>query len=435
MTVTRVLHAVALLLLQGGFPGAGSETVTVKEGEDLTLHCTFSPPSAAPSSALQWLNPRGFTIFLNSQQVLRDKRYKLIHYSKDELSIQLSQVTVHDEGSYRCFYYGKPFQSKAQPVEVLAAPSNPVLEVSQDTGRGITLSCYTRGCKPQPRVTWLLDNGMELPGDTKHKLGSDGKKWSTTSTLTVLSYGPNATASCIIHHPALREEKLMASFHFQDLPRTGSKQPTSPPAAPESPAGSSSAPTPTQQSLPPDLTSDWPEGSAASSGDEELGSSSGYGDPNGSEPASKGNVTTEELPRTEAPLPRENTTGTSTFTAEQDPKPKGIKKKEKDLLLPILVAALIFVLLIIVLLFMMKLKKAHGVWKRENDVSEQTLESYKSRSNEDSPGHEKNGQVANHKPNLQYVAEAYGETTLKNPSDKTTAISEKTFACGKETDV
>lgn len=28
----------------------------------------------------------------------------------------------------------------------------------------------------------------------------------------------------------------------------------------------------------------------------------------------------------------------------------------------------------------------------ENDVSEQTLESYKSRSNEDSPGHEKNGQ-------------------------------------------
>ncbi|XP_017664935.1 PREDICTED: cytotoxic and regulatory T-cell molecule [Lepidothrix coronata] len=163
MTVTRVLHAVALLLLQGGFPGAGSETVTVKEGEDLTLHCTFSPPSAAHSSALQWLNPRGFTIFLNSQQVLRDKRYKLIHYSEDELSIQLSQVTVHDEGSYRCFYYGRPFQSKAQPVEVLAAPSNPVLEVSQGTERGITLSCYTQGCKPQPRVTWLLDNGMELP--------------------------------------------------------------------------------------------------------------------------------------------------------------------------------------------------------------------------------------------------------------------------------
>ncbi|XP_050178802.1 LOW QUALITY PROTEIN: cytotoxic and regulatory T-cell molecule [Myiozetetes cayanensis] len=431
MSVPRVLHAVALLLLQGGFPGAAS--VTLKEGEDLNLRCTFSTLSSTNSSALQWLNPRGFTIFLNGQQVLRDKRYKLIRYSKGELSIQLSQVTVHDEGSYKCFYYGSPFQSKAQPVEVLAAPSNPALEASQDTERGITLSCHTQGCKPQPRVSWLLDNGMELPGDTKHKLGADGKKWSTTSTLTVLSHGPNATASCIIHHPALREERLMASFHFQDLPRTGSNQPTSPPAAPEAPAGTSSAPT--QQNLPADVTSDWLEGSSASSGDEELGGSSGYGDPNGTEAAPKGNVTTEELPRTEAPLPRENATVISIFTLGQDPKSKGVIKKEKNLLLPVLVAALIFVLLIIVLLFMMKLKKAHGVWKRENDVSEQTLESYKSRSNEDSPGHEKNGQVANHKPNLQYVTEGYGETTPKNPSDKTTAISEKMFACGKETDV
>ncbi|NWR34311.1 CRTAM protein, partial [Tachuris rubrigastra] len=259
--------------------------------------------------------------------VLRDKRYKLIHYSKNELSIQLSQVTVHDEGSYKCFYYGTPFQSKAQPVEVLAAPSNPVLQVSQDTEGGITLSCYTQGCKPQPRVSWLLDNGMELPGDTNHKLGADGKKWSTTSTLTVLSYRPNATASCIIHHPALREEKLMASFHFQDLPRTG-----------------------TASSFP-----------LYCSEVQRL----------------TGHLTTQTPPAS---------------VTEQDPKSKGIIKKEKNLLLPILVAALIFVLLIIVLLFMMKLKKAHGVWKRENDVSEQTLESYKSRSNEDSPGHEKNGQ-------------------------------------------
>lgn len=53
-----------------------------------------------------------------------------------------------------------------------------------------------------------------------------------------------------------------------------------------------------------------------------------------------------------------------TSVTEQNPKSKGIIKKEKNLLLPILVAALIFVLLIIVLLFMVKLKKAHGVWKR-----------------------------------------------------------------------
>ncbi|KAF1570489.1 Cytotoxic and regulatory T-cell molecule, partial [Eudyptes moseleyi] len=278
---------------------------------------------------------------------LRDQRYKLIHYSKDELSIQLPNVTVHDEGVYKCLYYDIPLKSENKTVEVLAAPSNPVLEVSRDTGRSITLSCYTQGCKPQPRITWLLDNGIELPGDTKHELEADGKKWTTTSTLTVLAYGPNSTASCIVRHQALREEKLMASFRFEDLPRTvqwqtvssefcrvfggggvpsESEQPTIPSAVPEDPVITNSASTPTQQNLQPD----------------------------------------------------------------QDLKSEGIKK-ENNLLLPILVAALIFVLLIIVLLFMRKLKKAHGVWKRENDVSEQTLESYKSKSNEDSSGHERNG--------------------------------------------
>ncbi|XP_049655792.1 cytotoxic and regulatory T-cell molecule [Accipiter gentilis] len=473
MTFTRVLHVAALFLMQGDFPGAGSETITLKEGEDLNLRCTLSSDN---SSARQWLNPHGFAIFLNTQRALRDQRYKLIRYSKDELSIQLSNVTVHDEGVYKCFYYSIPFKSKNKSVEVLATPSNPVLEVSQDTERNTTLSCYTQGSKPQPQITWLLDNGIELPGDTKHKLEADGKKWTTTSTLTVLAYGPNSTASCIVHHKALREEKLMASFRFEDLPRTatkpnpapascvseneqstvtaavsdlnsstgsapsdpqhtGSKKTTIPSAVPEDPVVTSSVPTPTQQNLQPDTASTWSKVTPAAAGKEELAGSSSYRVPNGTETAFNGNVTEEELSRTEASLPSENVTVISTITFEQDLKSEGIKKKQNNLLLPILVAALIFVLLIIVLLFMRKLKKAHGVWKRENDVSEQTLESYKSKSNEDSPGHVKNGNVVSQKSNMQYVTEGYAETMQKNPTDKSIARSEKLFGYGKETDV
>ncbi|NXA67700.1 CRTAM protein, partial [Mohoua ochrocephala] len=302
---------------------------------------------------LQWLNPRGFTIFLNAQRVLRDKRYKLLRYSKDELSVQLSNVTVQDEGIYRCFYYSRRFKSKSQNVEILAAPSRPVLEVSQDAGRGIELSCYTQGCKPQPQISWLLDNGIELQGDTRHQLGADGKKWSTSSTLRVLSYSPEVTASCVIQHPALTGEKLMASFHFQDLPSTEDAEVPSPSENPavSSPPENAAAPSPSAS----------PEDPAAPS-------------PSAAPERPTGHLTTQ------------------TSVTEQNPESEGVRNKERNLLLPVLVAALIFVLLIIVLLFVVKLKKAHGVWKRENDVSEQTLDSYKSRSNEDSPGHEKNGQ-------------------------------------------
>uniref|UniRef100_A0A8C3JS97 Cytotoxic and regulatory T cell molecule n=1 Tax=Calidris pygmaea TaxID=425635 RepID=A0A8C3JS97_9CHAR len=440
MTFTRVLQVTALLLMQGHFPGAGSETITLKEGEDLNLRCTLSGDEG---SARQWLNPRGFAIFLNTQRG-KDERYKLIHYSEDELSIQLSNVTVHDEGVYKCFYYGTPFQSENKTVEVLAAPSNPVVEVSQDTGRSITLYCYTQGCKPQPQITWLLDNGIELPGDTKHKLEADGKKWTTTSTLRVLAYGPNSTVSCVARHQALGEEKLMASFRFEDLPRLV----TNPaPAVPEVDTHVSENKQSTVTTAQSDLncsTASAPsypqhngsEVTSAAAGEEELAGSSSYHVPNGTETTLfSGNVTEEELSSTEASLSSENATVISIITFEPDLKSEGIKKKQSNLLLPILVAALIFVLLIIVLLFMWKLKKAHGVWKRENDASEQTLESYKSKSNEDSPGHEKNGQVANQKSNVQYVTEEHVETAQKDPRDKHMAISEKLFRCGKETNV
>ncbi|XP_062364691.1 cytotoxic and regulatory T-cell molecule [Cinclus cinclus] len=519
MTVPGVLLTLPLLLLQGGFPEAASASVTLKEGENLNLHCTFSTLSSK-NSTLQWLNPDGFTIFLNAQKVLRDQRYKLLLYSKDELSIQLSNVTVHDEGIYSCFYYSSNFQSNRQKVEILASPSHPVLEVSQDEGRGIKLSCSTQGSKPQPQISWLLDNGIELPGDTRHQLGADGKKWSTSSTLRILSYSPQGRASCILQHPALRGERLMASLHFQDLPSTGCKQPTKLPEGAEGPSPSenpagisspSSSPKDPEVSSPssspkdpgvsspssspkdpgvssPSSSPKDPGVSSPSSSPKDPGISSPSASPkdaevsspssspenpevsspsaspkdpavpssaptpaqpnltdvtsNGTEAAPRGNGTEEEPPRTEVPPPPENITGISTLTLERDPEPKGIVKKEKKLLLPILVAALIFVLLIIVLLFMVKLKKAHGVWKRENDVSEQTLESYKSRSNEDSPGHDRNGQAVNPKSNMQYVTEGHmetpeknPETPEKNPGDKSMAISEKTFQCGRETDI
>lgn len=58
-------------------------------------------------------------------------------------------------------------------------------------------------------------------GDTRHKLEADGKKWTTTSMLTVLAYGPNSTATCLVHHKALGGGKLTEPFQFEDVARTG----------------------------------------------------------------------------------------------------------------------------------------------------------------------------------------------------------------------
>ncbi|XP_054150886.1 cytotoxic and regulatory T-cell molecule [Melozone crissalis] len=572
MSVPGALLAVPLLLLQGTFAGAASDSVALKEGENLNLNCTFSTLSNH-NFTLQWLNPRNFTIFLNAQQVLRDRRYKLLRYSRDELSIQLSNLTLQDEGIYRCLHYTRHVRARSQNVQILAPPSHPVLEISQDEERGIKLSCHTRGGRPQPQISWLLDNGIELPGDTRHELGADGSSWSSRSTLRVLSYSPGVTvtASCAIGHPALGARRLLAPVTFQNLPSPGCKEASRPPedgevpsssespevssspgnpagtnpsASPENPEPSSPSASPKQPEVPspsaspenpetsspsaspkepevpspsaspentevssspsaspndpgvssPSVSPENPELSSPSASPEnpELSSpsaspenpefsspsaspknpdisspsaspenpefsspSASPKDPKVSIPSASPNdpgvsnlSASPENPEASIPSASPNLTARSSVT-EQNPESKGLLRKEKNLLLPMLVAALVLVLLIIVLLFVVKLKKAHGVWKRENDVSEQTLESYKSRSNEESPGHEKNGQAGNPKSNMQYVTEEHVETPEKNletpeknperpeknPGDKSTAINEEIFTCGRETDV
>ncbi|CAM5171801.1 unnamed protein product [Eretmochelys imbricata] len=557
MTFTAVLCIMALLPLQGDFQEVHTESVTVEEGQDLSLQCDFTGDH---ESVFTWSDPRGFLIFLKSDRGLKDQRYKLIHYSKYKLSISLSNVTVQDEGTYTCFYYDVPVKTKKVNVTVLAAPSKPLLEVSDIRTNGkeekIVLSCLTQGSKPPPQITWLLNNGLEVYGDIKHKFEHDGKKCNTISTLIVHAYNRNSTASCVIRHETLRGERLTASFQFEHfmtttgsapnvleistrtsehpqhymesteatpksiiqtspvsislatstqqevvssqttvdgfhvlktfycliatesnpninaifsqnpLHSTGSTQPNFPSTVPEKPSTTSLPAIPTQQRKLPANTTIWSEvaltvneeisSTEAPATSSELATQNANGtiEPeitlNTSEETSvtdvpaisneqstqNSNITTgSEMTLnvtfgTEEPSTNhEETTLNCNATIKTNLNSEGIRQRQTSVLLPVLVAVLIFVMLIIVLLFMRKLQKAHGVWKRENDTSEQTLESYKSRSNED------NGQVANQKPSMQYVTEGYAGTKKSNSEERDVSAFEKQLAYGKETNV
>ncbi|XP_050777914.1 cytotoxic and regulatory T-cell molecule [Gopherus flavomarginatus] len=562
MTFTTVLCIMALLPLQGDFQEVHTESVTVEEGQDLSLQCDFTRDH---ESALEWSNPRGFVIFLKSHRGLKDQRYKLIHYSTNKLSISLSNVTVQDEGTYTCFYYDIPVKTKKVNVTVLAAPSKPQLEVSDIRTNGkeekIVLSCLTKGSKPPPQITWLLNNGLEVYGDIKHQFEHDGKKCNTTSSLMVHAYNRDSTASCVIRHETLRGGKLTVSFQFENFMTTtgsapnvlevstrtsehpqhymesrkatlksiiqtspvsislatsiqqevfssqttgviatesnpnantifsqnplhstvniplGSSQPNFPATVPERPSSTSLPAIPTQQRELPANTTNSSE--VTRTVNEYISSTEAPA--TSSEPATQNanstiepertlnvteetsvtdvpaisneqsiqnsNITTgsemtlnvtvaEETSVTEEPsISHEETTVNCKATIKTDLNSEGIRQRQTSVLLPVLVAVLIFVMLIIVLLFMRKLQKAHGAWKRENDTSEQTLESYKSRSNEENPAPEKNGQVANQKPTMQYVTEGYAGTIKSNSEERYVSTFEKHLAYGKETDV
>ncbi|KAK1328750.1 hypothetical protein QTO34_012325 [Cnephaeus nilssonii] len=62
----------------------------------------------------------------------------------------------------------------------------------------------------------------------------------------------------------------------------------------------------------------------------------------------------------------------------------------------------------------MKLRKAHVIWKKENEISEYTLESYKSRSNnEETSSQEKYGQTSRPKSCVDYITQLCSEAKTK----------------------
>ncbi|EPQ02076.1 Cytotoxic and regulatory T-cell molecule [Myotis brandtii] len=110
----------------------------------------------------------------------------------------------------------------------------------------------------------------------------------------------------------------------------------------------------------------------------------------------------------------EQTTQDPDLTTGAHPQYDGLVRRKSGILLLTLVSFLIFILFIIVQLFLMKLRKAHVIWKKESEISEYTLESYKSRSNhEETSSQEKYGQTPRPKRCMDYITQLCSEAKTK----------------------
>ncbi|XP_038179934.1 cytotoxic and regulatory T-cell molecule isoform X2 [Arvicola amphibius] len=348
------------------------ETITVEEGATLTLNCATS---SAKNASLQWLAPSGFTIFFNQHPALKGSKYQLLHHSATQLSIRMPNVTLQDEGVYKCLQYGSHVRTKHVKVIVLVTPFRPTVEAlvvrRQNGDKHVVLKCSTERNKPPPQVTWLLGSDLEVYGGLHHEFETDGKTCNTTSMLVIHTYSKNSMVHCIIRHKGLEGRKLVAPFQFEDL--VADQETAS--DAPEQSSLSSQAP-----QEPTSLVSMMENSSIQE---------------------------TDEKEKKHATQDPDLTTASARYT--------GLERRKSGILLLTLVSFLIFILFIIVQLFIMKLRKAHVIWKKESEISEQTLESYRSRSNneETSSSQENSSQISQSKHCMNYITRLYSGTKTK----------------------
>ncbi|XP_028666226.1 cytotoxic and regulatory T-cell molecule isoform X3 [Erpetoichthys calabaricus] len=207
------INVVMIITLSGCISFAVTENKTVIQGEMLILNCSIDRND---SSHLQWSNPHGFIAFHNNIRGLRDRRYKLIHWSKTELTISLSNISVKDKGTYTCSYYSHPVTTRKINVDVLAPPSNPSMELKREKEKKI-LKCFTTGSYPAPNITWSFHNELELDAHTQNIQEGKRGTFTTVSTLVLKSHKSSIFVDCIVQHKALGNNTLTASINITDI--------------------------------------------------------------------------------------------------------------------------------------------------------------------------------------------------------------------------
>ncbi|XP_063292589.1 cytotoxic and regulatory T-cell molecule [Pelobates fuscus] len=414
-----VLFSSCLLFFPLKADSHSARRVSVEEGDTLTLKCVFP---ANDESSMQWATPRGFTLYFNDQKVLKDRRFELIRYSKNRLIIRLSNVTVEDEGMYSCLRYSHPTQRRDINVTVLAVPTKPVLGFTLIPGSSNThyaiLNCFTSGCKPPPKITWLIDNTTEVYGKTRASFENNGKKCNATSTLRINAFTYNSTVTCIVRHKTLYPGHLAASFAFHALPaQTPPSSVTLSPipvtsqdftAAQTPPSSVTLSPIPvTSQDFTGSVTSDatsdrdiWLSADPSPRNELNVTDSIHITAETVTSPHIHGeNVSSAHDVKTASEY---NVTNNENSTSEFEVR----DRKSSSVLVMVMVSLMVCVLLSIFYLFLMKLIREHSKWRKENEISDQTLESARSRSdNEGNFNQTKTGQVVLQSASVQYTKE------------------------------
>uniref|UniRef100_A0AAY4B3N8 Ig-like domain-containing protein n=1 Tax=Denticeps clupeoides TaxID=299321 RepID=A0AAY4B3N8_9TELE len=177
--------------------------VTVRKGETLTLNCRVRKGK----NDVEWRNPDNHLMFFRRQKTLRDPRYSL-HESSSTYSVTISNVYFRDGGIYSCLHYHKHkiISREKFKVIVLGAPK---IEFVEHEGKTM-IKCSAEANAHPPKLSWLFENGIELEARHQRSQYKKTDKYSSTDIIHIQSHKRRTTVKCLLRHPALFNEHLIA---------------------------------------------------------------------------------------------------------------------------------------------------------------------------------------------------------------------------------
>lgn len=204
----------ALFQLQGGQAQSPlTQNVTAVEGGTAMLTCRVDHND---NTSLQWSNPAQQTLYFDDKKALRDNRIELVRSSWHELSINISDITLSDEGQYTCSLFTMPVKTAKAFLTVLAVPQTPVISGFKgpvNEGDAVELTCTTTGSKPAAHLRWYKGDAEihDVPLSQEPELR--GKTYTVRSTLRLQVHRDDdgVGVRCSVDHESLRAAPHVAT--------------------------------------------------------------------------------------------------------------------------------------------------------------------------------------------------------------------------------
>uniref|UniRef100_A0A3Q1GLI2 Ig-like domain-containing protein n=1 Tax=Acanthochromis polyacanthus TaxID=80966 RepID=A0A3Q1GLI2_9TELE len=172
-----------------------SQMIVAFAGDNVTLPCHLKPEIDASALMLEWARPDlspGFVhVWANNREYVLDKqpsyrgRTSLFtnKLQLGDISLKLFNVTLSDEGTYRCRV--PQLDREAFVKLVVCVVSTPVVLVMSKQSSAVELECKSAGWYPEPEVLWLDGEGNLLSaGPTETVRGPDGL-YTVSSRVTL----------------------------------------------------------------------------------------------------------------------------------------------------------------------------------------------------------------------------------------------------------
>ncbi|KAM8868900.1 cell adhesion molecule 4 [Spinachia spinachia] len=189
-----------------------AENVTVLEGGTAEISCRLQNYDG---SIVVIQNPRRQTLFFNGTRALKDDRFQMVLFSPRLVRIELTNVSVSDEGGYFCQLYTDATHHQVATLSVSVPPETPTVEVKQEAVEGgeVELACVSPRSRPAATLRWIR-NGREVPGVKSEQENMKTFSVSNTIRVPVERKDNGAALSCEALHPALAGQKKIRHYRL-----------------------------------------------------------------------------------------------------------------------------------------------------------------------------------------------------------------------------